>query len=99
MSGDDLRLFIETQRAGYRRELPQRIRAVEALCGRLLAGDASIEEVRLLEDSVHRLAGASGVFGLAAVGAAARSLELAIHCGDAGTIGSALESLKHQAPR
>ncbi len=71
--------FLEAQRADYRRSLPQRLAQIESLWRQVLNGEAPAEALASLERCAHRLAGSGGIFGFAALGDAARVLELTVN--------------------
>ena len=71
-------LFLEAQRAEYGSSLPQRLAQVESLWREVLSHEASPQALVSLERCAHSLAGSSGTFGFAALGDAARVLELAL---------------------
>lgn len=70
--------FLEAQRADYRSSLPQRLVQIESLWRQVLSGEAPAEALASLERCAHSLAGSGATFGFAALGDAARVLELAI---------------------
>lgn len=70
--------FLEEQRADYRRSLPQRLDQIESLWRRALNDEAPVEAMASLERCAHSLAGSGATFGFAALGDAARVLELAV---------------------
>ena len=68
--------FLEAQRADYRRSLPQRLVQIETLWRQALNDESSA--LASLERCAHSLAGSGATFGFAALGDAARALELAV---------------------
>jgi HPt (histidine-containing phosphotransfer) domain-containing protein len=71
--------FLEEQRADYRRSLPQRLAQIESLWRLVLNGEAPVEALASLERCAHGLAGSGATFGFAALGDAARALELIVN--------------------
>ena len=71
--------FLEQQRAEYRALLPDRLVQIVSLWGQVLDGEAPGEALATLERCAHSLAGSGATFGYAALGDAARQLELAIN--------------------
>ncbi len=71
--------FLEAKRADYRRSLPQRLAQIASLWRQVLNGEAPAEALASLERCAHRLAGSGGSFGFAALGDAARVLELTVN--------------------
>jgi len=71
--------FLEAQRADYRRSLPQRLAQIESLWRQVLNGEAPAQALTTLERCAHSLAGSGATFGFAALGDAARVLELAVN--------------------
>jgi HPt (histidine-containing phosphotransfer) domain-containing protein len=71
-----LAAFLQAQRAEYRSALPQRLEQIESLWRQVLNGEAPALEG--LERCAHSLAGSGATFGLAALGDAARVLEMAV---------------------
>ncbi len=71
--------FLDAQRADYRRSLPQRLAQIESLWRQVLNGEAPAEALASLERCAHSLAGSGGTFGFAALGDAARVLELTVN--------------------
>lgn len=80
MSTTDLAFlaFLEAQRADYRSSLPQRMAQIASLWRQVLSGEAPAEALASLERCAHSLAGSGATFGFAALGDAARALELAV---------------------
>lgn len=70
--------FLEEQRADYHRSLPQRLEQIESLWRQVLNNEAPAEALARLERCAHGLAGSGATFGFAALGDAARVLELAV---------------------
>jgi chemotaxis protein histidine kinase CheA len=70
--------FLEAQRADYRSSLPQRLVQIESLWRQVLSGEAPAQALASLERCAHSLAGSGATFGFAALGDAARVLELAV---------------------
>ncbi len=70
--------FLEAQRADYRRSLPQRLAQIESLWRQVLNGEAPAQALASLERCAHSLAGSGATFGFAALGDAARVLELTV---------------------
>lgn len=68
--------FLEAQRADYRSSLPQRLDQIESLWRQVLNNEA--QALASLERCAHSLAGSGATFGFAALGDAARVLELAV---------------------
>lgn len=71
--------FLEEQRADYRLSLPQRLDQIESLWRQVLNNEAPAEALASLERCAHSLAGSGATFGFAALGDAARVLELAVN--------------------
>lgn len=71
-------VFLEAQRADYRSSLPQRLVQIESLWRQVLNDEAPAEALASLERCAHSLAGSGATFGFAALGDAARVLELAV---------------------
>ena len=78
-SNSSFLVFLEEQRADYRRSLPQRVAQIESLWRQILNDAAPTEALATLERCAHSLAGSGATFGCAALGDAARALELAVH--------------------
>ncbi|NMM09673.1 MAG: hypothetical protein HHJ16_05305 [Polaromonas sp.] len=72
-------VFMEQQRADYRRSLPQRLAGIETLWRQILDDRQDAHALDSLERQAHSLAGSSATFGFAALGEAARVVELAVH--------------------
>ena len=70
--------FLEAQRADYRSSLPQRLDQIESLWRQVLNDERPAETLATLERCAHSLAGSGATFGFAALGDAARVLELAV---------------------
>jgi chemotaxis protein histidine kinase CheA len=70
--------FLEQQRVDYCAGLPARWLQIEAHWQQLLRGEAPQQALDGLERCAHGLAGSGATFGCAAMGDAARQLELAI---------------------
>jgi HPt (histidine-containing phosphotransfer) domain-containing protein len=70
--------FFEAQCADYRRALPQRLAQIESLWRQALSGETPQEALASLERCAHSLAGSGATFGFAALGDAAKALELAV---------------------
>ena len=70
--------FLEQQRADYCASLPQRWLQIESLWRQLQSGEAPEQALDGLERCAHGLAGSGATFGCAAMGDAARLLELAV---------------------
>lgn len=70
--------FLEAQRADYRSSLPERMALIASLWRQVLNDEAPTEALATLERCAHSLAGSGATFGCAAVGDAARVLELAV---------------------
>ena len=79
MSNDGAEATIEEQlravRQVYARDLPHKIRAIEATWNRLLQGKWDLEVFKTLHRMTHSLAGSGASFGFAAVSDVARILE------------------------
>jgi HPt (histidine-containing phosphotransfer) domain-containing protein len=71
-------VFLEAQRADYRSSLPQRLDQIESLWRQALNDEAPAQALASLERCAHNLAGSGATFGFAALGDAARVLELAV---------------------
>lgn len=95
----DLRRFIEDQRAAFRRDASGRVRAIETLWERASAGPIEAAQTGELERLAHNLAGAGGTYGYPALGTAARRLETAIRDADRARIPALLAELRRQLPR
>jgi HPt (histidine-containing phosphotransfer) domain-containing protein len=97
------RMLAEMQ-AEYRLALPMKFAEIESLWQRVTAGEAPAAKFEELSRLTHTIAGSAGTFGLMAVSAAARALEVALAplCGEEGAttpedvdqIGSHIEALK-----
>lgn len=70
--------FLELQRADYRRGLPERLIALEALWNSIARSDESEGDIAQLERQAHSLAGTGGTFGFFEFSSAAKALELAV---------------------
>ena len=70
---------LETQRADFRSSLPQRLDQIESLWCQVLNDEAPAEALASLERCAHSLAGSGATFGFAAMGNAARVLELVVN--------------------
>lgn len=70
--------FLEAQRADYRSSLTQRLDQIESLWRQVLNDEAPEQALASLERCAHSLAGSGATFGFAALGDAARVLELAV---------------------
>ena len=70
--------FLEAQRADYRSSLPQRLAQIDSLWRQALNDEAPAPALASLERCAHSLAGSGATFGFAALGDAARVLELAV---------------------
>ena len=70
--------FFEAQCVDYRCALPQRVAEIESLWGQMLSGEAPADTLASLERCAHSLAGSGATFGFAALGDAAKALELAV---------------------
>jgi chemotaxis protein histidine kinase CheA len=70
--------FLEQQRVDYRASLPQRWLQIESLWRQLQSGEAPEQALQGLERCAHGLAGSGATFGCAAMGDAARLLELTV---------------------
>jgi HPt (histidine-containing phosphotransfer) domain-containing protein len=75
-ANSSLLVFLAEQRADYRRSLPERLAQIESLWRQVLNGQAPA--LASLERCAHSLAGSGATFGFAALGDAARALELAV---------------------
>ena len=71
--------FLEQQRVDYRAGLPERWLQIESFWRQLLSGEAQSPALAGLERCAHGLAGSGATFGCAAMGEAARLLELAVN--------------------
>ncbi len=71
-------IFLEEQRAEFRRSLPGRLGQIETLWHQALNDETPGVALATLERCAHSLAGSGATFGFAALGDAARVLELAI---------------------
>lgn len=72
-------VFLEEQRADYRRSLPERLVQIETLWHQVLNDETPTVALANLERCAHSLAGSGATFGFAALGDAARVLELAVN--------------------
>jgi HPt (histidine-containing phosphotransfer) domain-containing protein len=100
--------FFEAQCADYGRSLPQRLGQIESLWRQALSGGTPAEALASLERCAHSLSGSGAIFGFAALGDAARALELAVKklLGSAHAllpaaqtdVSRAVESLRHSLP-
>lgn len=70
--------FFDAQCAEYRCALPQRLAQLESLLCQVLSGEAQADTLASLERCAHSLAGSGATFGFAALGDAAKVLELAV---------------------
>ena len=70
--------FFEAQCVEYRCALPKRLAEIESLLSQMLRGEAPADALASLERCAHSLAGSGATFGFAAVGDAAKALELAV---------------------
>ena len=70
--------FFEAQCVEYRCALPQRLAEIESLLSQMLRGEAPADTLASLERCAHSLAGSGATFGFAALGDAAKELELAL---------------------
>lgn len=96
--------FLATQRADYRRSLPERLSRIDQLWCRVRDDEAPAQALADLERCAHNLAGSGATFGFAAMGDAARALEQAVVplLGTAGAVtpavmrevGAAVEALQ-----
>ena len=68
--------FLEQQRVDYRASLPARWLQIDSHWRQLLSGEAPEQALDGLERCAHGLAGSGATFGCAAMGDAARLLEL-----------------------
>ncbi|MBT9476611.1 Hpt domain-containing protein [Polaromonas sp.] len=68
--------FLQAQRAEYRSAFPERLEQVESLWRQVLNGEAPA--LAGLERCAHSLAGSGATFGFAALGDAARVLEMVV---------------------
>ncbi len=68
--------FLQAQRAEYRSAFPERLEQIESLWRQVRNGDAPA--LADLERCAHGLAGSGATFGFAALGDAARVLEMAV---------------------
>lgn len=68
--------FLQAQRAEYRSAFPQRLEQIESLWRQVRNGEASA--LAGLERCAHGLAGSGATFGFAALGDAARVLEMVV---------------------
>jgi HPt (histidine-containing phosphotransfer) domain-containing protein len=71
-------VFLDELRADYRLSLPQRMDQIESLWRQVLSNEAPEQALASLEHCAHSLAGTGATFGFAALGDAARVLELAV---------------------
>ena len=69
--------FFGAQCAEYRCALPQRLAQLESFLCQVLGGEAPADTLTSLERCAHSLAGSGATFGFAALGDAAKVLELA----------------------
>ncbi|OYY52745.1 MAG: hypothetical protein B7X59_07220 [Polaromonas sp. 39-63-203] len=96
--------FLATQRADYRRSLPERLAQIDLLWCRVRDDEAPAQALADLERCAHNLAGSGATFGFAALGDTARALEQAVVplLGTAGAltpaatreVGAAVEALQ-----
>ena len=70
--------FLDTQRADYRRSLPERLAQIDLFWCRVRDDEAPAQALADLERCAHNLAGSGATFGFAALGDAARVLEQAV---------------------
>ncbi len=70
--------LLEAQKADYRQALPARLETLQLLWAQVVAGQATLATLADLERQSHGLAGSGATFGLAAMGQAARAVELAV---------------------
>ena len=70
--------FLDTQRADYRRSLPERLAQIDVFWYRVRNDEAPAQALADLERCAHNLAGSGATFGFAALGDAARALEQAV---------------------
>lgn len=70
--------FLDTQRADYRRSLPERLTQIDVFWYRVRNDEAPAQALADLERCAHNLAGSGATFGFAALGDAARALEQAV---------------------
>lgn len=70
--------FLDELCADYRLSLPERIVQIESLWRNVLSNEAPEQALASLEHCAHSLAGTGATFGFAALGDAARVLELAV---------------------
>jgi chemotaxis protein histidine kinase CheA len=85
--------FLEQQRVDYRAGLPQRWLQIESHWHQLLSGEAPEQALEQLERCAHGLAGSGATFGCAAMGDAAKQLELTADTLRASVHALSLESL------
>lgn len=100
--------FLEAQRSDYRRALPQRVAEIVSLWRVALDGEAPAQALAKLERCAHGLAGSGATFGFAALGDAARALELAVNplldrasdltSAERAAVGGAVETLRRGLP-
>ena len=64
--------------ADYRRQLPDKLAAIDATARHLVSGPWQLEFARASHQQVHKLAGSAGTFDMPEVGDIARALELAL---------------------
>jgi len=76
-SNPSFSIFLEEQRADFRRSLPGRLDQIETLWHQALNDETPSLALATLERCAHSLAGSGATFGCADIGAAARVLELA----------------------
>jgi HPt (histidine-containing phosphotransfer) domain-containing protein len=71
--------FLAQQRAEYRALLPEKLLQIESLWRQVLKEEGQGQALATLERCAHSLAGSGATFGFAALGDAARLLELTIN--------------------
>jgi HPt (histidine-containing phosphotransfer) domain-containing protein len=101
---EELARMLAEMQAEYRLALPMKLAEIEDLWRGAVAGKATAVKFEELSRLAHPIAGSAGTFGLMAVSAAARALEVALAplCGheaattpgDVDRIGSLIEALK-----
>ena len=70
--------FFDAQYGEYLCALPQRLAQLESLLCQVLSGEATADTLTSLEFCAHSLAGSGATFGFAALGNAAKVLDLAV---------------------
>jgi diguanylate cyclase (GGDEF)-like protein len=72
----DLHAKLKALKEGYRKALPAKIEAINALWDKLSSGEVQDDVVEELHRQVHSLAGSGATFGMPSVSQSARNLEI-----------------------